>query len=447
MSQPPVHVEGLNHFYGSGAVRRQVLYDFELRIDPGEIVILTGPSGSGKTTALTLIGALRSAQDGSLRVLGHELNGASRADLTKVRREIGFIFQYHNLLEALTAGQNIALSPSLYGVVGRKETQERVLQMLDAVGLPDKIDSRPGELSGGQKQRVAIARALVGEPRMILADEPTASLDKQSGRDVVAMMQRLAKEQEVAVVLVTHDNRILDVADRIVHLEDGRLRSFTEAVSNNTEQMMGLLTESQKKGDLAAEIGEMEAGEFVEALGRATREAEEFVRVTRSSSRAAFESMLDQALQAFTHKIVDVMDAEQGSLFLLDARRGELWSKVTTDEEPIEIRMPRDAGIAGAVLTSGVAEAIPDAYGDPRFNRAVDDESGFRTRSILAVPLRRSSGEVFGVAELLNKRDAEAFPNADLARFQELTSSMSVLLDSWNQLHVGQADPTDETPP
>ena len=435
MEAAPVRIEALNHFYGSGAVRKQVLYDLHLEIGAGEIVILTGPSGSGKTTALTLIGALRSAQEGSLRVLGHELRDASDRALVQVRRNIGYIFQYHNLLEALTAGQNIELSLAINEDLSRQATRERVREILESVRLGDKYDSKPGELSGGQKQRVAIARALVGRPQLILADEPTASLDKTSGRDVVALMQELARKQGVAVVLVTHDNRILDVADRIVHLEDGRLSSFAEAVSSNAERMMGLLAESNRKGGLRKRFAELDTQGFIGMLEEVTHEAEEFVRVTDSASREAFESMLEQALEGFTHKLVEVLGAERGSLLLLDEERGQLWSKVTTDEGHLEIRIPSDAGIAGAVVSSGESAHIRDAYEDPRFHPGVDDETGFRTRNILAVPLRDAEGRVFGVAELLNKLGGAAFDTEDERRFEQLTASMSVLLDSWNKLN------------
>lgn len=444
--EAPVRIEALDHFYGKGALRKQVLYGIDLEIAAGEIVILTGPSGSGKTTALTLIGALRSAQEGSLKVLGHELRGASDADLVRVRRRIGYIFQHHNLLEALSAGQNVQLSLGLGERVSRAEARERTEAILDAVGLGDKVDAAPRSLSGGQKQRVAIARALVAAPQMILADEPTASLDRRSGREVVALMQSLAKEQGVTVVLVTHDNRILDVADRIVHLEDGRLTSFADAVSSNTQQMMGLLAESNRKGELRRRVQDMHAEDFRTMLEEVTKEAEEFVRITERSSQDAFESMLEQALDAFTHKIVEVLGAERGSLFLLDERSDELWSMVTTDEGLLEIRIPRDAGIAGAVASSGVSLNIPDAYEDPRFHRDVDLESGFRTRAILAVPLRDGDGKVFGVAELLNKLGGGPFQASDERRFQELSSSMSVILSSWSKLRAATGAPAEEHP-
>ena len=150
-------------------------------------------------------------------MLGQALRDADDRTLVGVRRQIGYIFQHHNLLDSLTSGQNVEMALALHDKQSRTDTRKMVEAIMDSVGLKDKVDTYPGELSGGQKQRVAIARALVSRPRLILADEPTASLDKKSGRDAVSLMQSLAQEQGVSVVLVTHDNRILDIADRIVH--------------------------------------------------------------------------------------------------------------------------------------------------------------------------------------------------------------------------------------
>ncbi len=218
----PIAIEGLNHFYGSGALRRQVLFDISASVPAGEIVIVTGPSGSGKTTLLTLVGALRSAHEGSVRVLGEQLAGAGGGTLEKVRRRIGFIFQQHNLLGALTAVQNVELGLLVTERYPRQELRRRALAMLEAVGLGAHTDKLPEQMSGGQRQRVAIARALAGQPSIVLADEPTASLDRVAGREVVDRMQALAREQGATILLVTHDNRILDVADRILHLAPRR---------------------------------------------------------------------------------------------------------------------------------------------------------------------------------------------------------------------------------
>jgi putative ABC transport system ATP-binding protein len=220
-----IAIDRVNHYFGSGRLQKQVLFEVTAEIQAGEIVIMTGPSGSGKTTLLTLIGALRSTQEGSMKVLGQELRNAPRSLLVELRRNIGYIFQAHNLLNSLTARQNVQMAIELHNGITEAQARRQSEEMLAAVGLEDWRDYYPHDLSGGQKQRVAIARALVSHPRIVLADEPTAALDRKSGRDVVEIMQRLAKQQGSAIVLVTHDNRILDVADRILHMEDGRLSS------------------------------------------------------------------------------------------------------------------------------------------------------------------------------------------------------------------------------
>jgi putative ABC transport system ATP-binding protein len=222
VSTAAIAIYHLNHFYGQGALKKQVLFDINLHIDRGEIIILTGPSGSGKTTLLTLMGCLRSIQDGSLNILGQELRHASKAVMTLARRNIGYIFQAHNLLNFLTAYQNVEMALELQDITAT-EADFRIQTVLSAVGLEHRMNYYPRDLSGGQKQRVAIARALVSQPQIILADEPTAALDKKSGRDVVEIMEKLAKEQGCTILLVTHDNRILDLADRILYMEDGCL--------------------------------------------------------------------------------------------------------------------------------------------------------------------------------------------------------------------------------
>ena len=218
-----ISIEGLNHYFGVGALRKQVLFDINLEIRPQEFVILTGPSGSGKSTLLSLVGCLRSVQEGSLRILDRELKDASKKELTQVRRHFGYITQSSNLLHFLTAQQNVQMSLELQPKVTQKQRRDRAKAILESVGLGHYINVHPDNLSGGQRQRVAIASALVTNPKLILADEPTAALDRKSGRNVVALMRRLAKEQGSAVLMVTHDNRILDLADRIINVEDGKL--------------------------------------------------------------------------------------------------------------------------------------------------------------------------------------------------------------------------------
>jgi len=216
-----IKVQNLDFSYGRGELKNQVLKQVTLTIDAGEIVIMTGPSGSGKTTLLTIIGGLRQAEEGSVSVLDKQLVNSIEHTKVQIRQQIGYIFQQHNLLKSLTAVQNVSMALEMLSGLNEPERLRRSAEMLSAVGLADRLHYKPDQLSGGQRQRVSIARALVGNPKIILADEPTASLDKQSGHDAVGILKKLARELGTTILLVTHDYRILDVADRIVELEDG----------------------------------------------------------------------------------------------------------------------------------------------------------------------------------------------------------------------------------
>lgn len=226
---PAIEVRQLRHAFGSGKASVQVLHDVNLTIQRGEFVILMGPSGSGKTTVLTLVGCLRSVQAGSIRLLGQELFEADSETLMHMRRRVGFIFQAHNLHDSLTAMQNVRMGLEVHGKAALKNWEAACQQALEIVGLGDRMHFYPAELSGGQKQRVAIARAIVGNPEVIFADEPTAALDKESGQQSIEILRRLADERNVALLVVTHDHRILEYADRIVKMEDGKILSENAA--------------------------------------------------------------------------------------------------------------------------------------------------------------------------------------------------------------------------
>jgi putative ABC transport system ATP-binding protein len=222
---PLVRADGVNFFYGEGESRFQVLFDIALEALPGQLIVMTGPSGSGKTTLLTLIGALRSLQQGRLDVLGRDLPRLGGADLVRVRRDIGFIFQMHNLFEALSAYENVKMALQLSGGLSAAEMRRRGVAMLERLGLGHRIDHKPRSLSGGQRQRVAIARALANRPKLVLADEPTAALDQQSTRNVVRLFKELTVEDNTTILMVTHDHSIIELADRLVHMVDGRIVS------------------------------------------------------------------------------------------------------------------------------------------------------------------------------------------------------------------------------
>ena len=342
-----IALEDVSYSYGKGALRKQVLFDIATRIEAGEIVILTGPSGSGKTTLLTLIGALRSAQEGSVSVLGQQLLKAKTRALIKVRRQIGYIFQSHNLLKSLTVGQNVRMALQLGGA-RRGEGKRRVAAVLDRVGLAGHEDKFPDELSGGQKQRAGIARALVNRPQIVLADEPTASLDKKSGRDVVELIEELAREDGSAVILVTHDNRILDVADRILHLEDGHMKSLSEVVSEGTSRMLNLL---EKHDPHAANY----LATFSFALARIAyadgvvknEEREEMRRILQEVARLnesevdfimEMSMMQGRARSRVDDRIVNpALDEERSAHFLESLEAIAQADGITTTEELIEI--------------------------------------------------------------------------------------------------------------
>ncbi len=214
-------IRGLHHTYGTGRARQYVLRSLDLTVSAGEVVVLSGASGAGKTTLLTLCGALRSVQEGQVTTLGRDLRGLSAARQREVRGTIGFIFQSHHLIDALSAGQNVVMS--LLGRVPIDDATKLAETALASLGLASHIDALPDALSGGEKQRVAVARALVRKPALILADEPTASLDDLSASVVMDAIRAAARQWSSAVLLVTHDARVFDIATRRVHLADGVL--------------------------------------------------------------------------------------------------------------------------------------------------------------------------------------------------------------------------------
>jgi len=434
--EPIITIRNVNHYFGTGQLRKQILFDLSADIFPGEIVINTGPSGSGKTTLLTLVGALRSVEEGSLRTLNQELNGATTATLVRVRKSIGFIFQAHNLLDSLTACQNVQMSLELDQSFPKSKVRERCVAMLDAVGLAERVDYYPQQLSGGQKQRVAIARALVGQPKIILADEPTAALDKKSGREIVEILHQLAKQQGCSILMVTHDNRILDVADRILTLEDGRISSFTSGIVANTSHLLNAFAQLHRKGDLVRHVTNLSDRQFIEMLEHVTSEFELLLRTVDLGNQVAMEALIDQVLEAVTLKIKELLRADRATLYLVDREKEQLWSKIAhhVGDKPLEIQIPINSGIAGRVAVTGETLNIPDAYSHPDFNPGIDQESGYRTRSILSMPIYDRGKKVFAIAQLLNKDDGQPFNTEDEQKFREFAHPLGIILESCTRL-------------
>jgi putative ABC transport system ATP-binding protein len=429
MSEAPIAFESVSHWYGEGALRRQILFDVTGSVRSGEIVILSGPSGSGKTTLLTLIGALRSTQAGSLRVLGNELRGASEDVLTAVRRRIGYVFQSHNLLDALTVRQNVqmGLQPD-----ARADSAKRADDLLASVGLEGYGDRHPGEISGGQRQRVAIARALVGEPRIILADEPTASLDKETGRQIVTLIQRLAREHGVSVLLVTHDNRILDVADRILALEDGRISSFMSAVTEGTRHLWGLLARDLRQGDLVRRVGEIPADRFAELLEQVTEETNDLLEMVEVAQGDTFDSALAQVLEACALKIGEAVGAERTRVYFVEEGGKEIFSLApSVGEGAVEVRAPIERGIAGRVARTGTPAQVADIGRDPDFDPTLDLGNGERTGQLLALPLVERSGTAFAVIELWRSVETPTFGSEEEGRVEGFVSSLATILQTW----------------
>jgi putative ABC transport system ATP-binding protein len=435
-AEPLISVREINHHFGTGGLRKQVLFGVTLDIMPGEIVILTGPSGSGKTTLLTLCGALRTVQEGSVRILGKELKGASKAEMGRVREEVGVIFQAHNLLDALTARQNVALSLGLEKNLSRSQRNHRAAEMLTAVGLGHRLDYYPEQMSGGQKQRVAVARALVRGPRIILADEPTASLDRKSGREVIELLHTIARSQGCAVLLVTHDNRILDIADRIVTLEDGHLMSFASEMAANAGNMLQAFARLQRGGDLKKHVGSISTKQFLEMVEHITAEFQQYLKVFQVGNREAVQQLFDNVLEVLTLKMLEIMHADRGALFLVDRPAGMLRSRIAKSEndKPLSIQVPIEKSLAGRVVITGELLNVPDAYAFPYFNPEPDRASGYRTKSILCMPVKDESGQIFAVAQLVNRLNAESFSEADEEQFQVFADPLGVVLASCLEL-------------
>lgn len=245
--QNPISVRNLTKDYGDGPAAFRALDGVDLDVERGEVMLLMGPSGSGKTTLVSIMGCILRPTTGTVHIKGQEITQLSEKDLPRVRLgNVGFIFQGFNLFPTLTAGENVEMALDLKNIRG-PQAKRRAHECLEIVGLKDKYNSFPADLSGGQKQRVAIARAIAGDPRVILADEPTAALDSHSGRMAMETLRDLAHRQDRAVVIVTHDSRVLEYGDRVVHIEDGRITSDSSAAELNPPVPAAMLVATGEK--------------------------------------------------------------------------------------------------------------------------------------------------------------------------------------------------------
>jgi putative ABC transport system ATP-binding protein len=225
MRDPAISVRGIVKDFGSGEMRVRALHGIDIDVHPGELTYLVGESGSGKTTLISIVAGILYPTEGQVRVFGSEIYDLSKNALVLFRlSNIGFIFQQYNLIPTLTAAENASV-PLVAAGMKRAEAVDRARLTLDKLNIGQLAERLPRQMSGGQQQRVAIARALVHDPRLIVCDEPTAALDASSGRRVMDLLREVAIQPDRAVIIVTHDNRVFDLADRILDMEDGRIVS------------------------------------------------------------------------------------------------------------------------------------------------------------------------------------------------------------------------------
>jgi len=354
LSRISLRADKVNHFYGEGDSRNQVLFDNCIEIEAGQLVIMTGPSGSGKTTLLTLMGALRSIQSGRIELMGREISGLEGNDLVAARRNIGFIFQMHNLFDSLTALENVKMAMQ-FNRYPRSEMHRRGTEILELLGLGHRIDYKPKALSGGQRQRVAVARALVNRPKLILADEPTAALDKEASRIVVGLLKELTTQEGCSVIMVTHDSRILELADRIVNMVDGSIRS--DVVLRDAVRICEFL----RTVELFQHLTPTEITNIAEKMKRRRYEKNQII--IREGDQGGEFFLISDGL-------VDVRKADSNGQ---DKRLATLEAGKFFGERALLVDEPRNATCAAA---SDQVEVF--ALGKDDFKRAIDANPSFR---------------------------------------------------------------------
>ena len=309
--------------------------------------------------------------------------------------------------------------------------------MLEAVGLGHRVDHYA---ASALRRAEAARRDRAGARRTARAScSPTSrppALDKQSGREVVDLLHQLAKEQGCAILLVTHDNRILDIADRLITLEDGRLASFVSGVTLQAGNMMSALGQLYRQGELVRHVAGLPDTEFAQVLEGVTSEFDQLLRTLSLANQEAIDGLVAQVLEAVTVKIRERLQAERATIFLVDEAHGLLRSKIAhhPGDRPLSIEVPSSQGIAGHVARTGEPVNAADAYDDPRFDPTTDRRTGFRTRGVLAVPLRDHDQRVFAVAQLLNKRGGPSFTAADERALTDFARPLAVILETCRAL-------------
>jgi putative ABC transport system ATP-binding protein len=424
---------GVSHAYGDGPMRRQVLYDVSAEIAPGEIVIVTGPSGSGKTTLLTLAGGLRALQDGSIVAMGRELRGASYDALVALRERIGFVFQAHNLLPALTAQQNVQMALRVSDAPRAAESRRRAIDVLTAVGLEDHIGKYPHQLSGGQRQRVAIARALVRNPAIVLADEPTAALDRQAGRAIVDLLHALANRQSCAILLVTHDSRISDVADRILTLEDGRLSTGSGGLAEHTAQVLNAL---QRRGELQRLAMPLDTSGFVSLVDGFSGEFAQLARTLDIARDEAIALLVDDTLDTIARKLRQIFRAERASVYLRDRGGQALRSPAALHNGVDGVRASIAGGEGPAGLAAERRELVHQTAAEGGVIPFPDPGAlrGCTPRAALAAPVLAADGSVTAVIEVVNRAAGGSFTPAEEQALADLSARLGDVL---SRCHLG----------
>jgi putative ABC transport system ATP-binding protein len=430
-NEPVLAVSRLSHFYGSGALRRQILFEVSASIEPGEIVLITGPSGSGKTTLLSLAGTLRTVHHGSIRIFGKELNGASQPELIEIRKSTGFIFQNQNLLDSHTALQNVELSLGIWPAMPVEEVQSACHEALDAVGLGSHKNHYPQQLSGGQKQRVAIARALVRKPRIIFADEPTASLDRKSGREVVDLMQLLVHRQNCAILLVTHDHRILDIADRILNLEEGRVSSFESSLTSNSSRFLTTVSQLQRSGSLVRYVDRLSDEKFRDLVQQIAQDLQWILETIELGSREALQSLIYEILEAVAHKIKVMLGAEKASLFIVNPESSELYSRFVRNLGGTDSGPP--IGEEPSSRTGGILQLQQPGVSS-YFDFAFRHEQDYGEGRLLCMPVLDRKKNVLAILEMIKRQEDPAFSETDEKNFSEYAESLAVILETSLQI-------------